>query len=56
MFGINIIAVMALAYLIRESRSAPTGVPKGAQLVAGVTCTSSSTTVGWLSEIYSLTI
>jgi hypothetical protein len=33
MFGINIIAVMALVYLIRESRPAPTGVPKGAQLV-----------------------
>ena len=33
MFGINIIAVMALVYLIRESRPASTGVPKGAQLV-----------------------
>jgi hypothetical protein len=33
MFGINIVAVIALVYLIRASRPASTGVPKGAQLV-----------------------
>ena len=33
MFGINIVAVIALVYLIRATRSASTRVPGGAQLV-----------------------